>query len=180
MPFTFSLDLDSGAVDQKMERTVRTAIGNIDRQGFLPAAQRAEIRHGPRKSGQTQETFNKTRRLSQRKTEQNLQRQTGLDRSIAVTRLTATASRRKTLPIHGWVKPHRQRATLLQRCVVGGPVRRSVARGLRLAHENQLTNRIQTGNPFHVFAQQSRVFRTSRIPNWIPLYVNNGTAIFSR
>lgn len=64
MPFAFSLDLDPGAVDQEMQGAVRTAIRNIDRQGFLPAAQCAEIRHRPRKSGQAQKTFDKTRRLS--------------------------------------------------------------------------------------------------------------------
>ncbi|GFE98195.1 hypothetical protein DmGdi_32680 [Gluconobacter sp. Gdi] len=49
VPFTFSLDLDPGAVDQEMQGAVRTAIRNIDCQGFLPADQRAEIRHRPRK-----------------------------------------------------------------------------------------------------------------------------------
>jgi hypothetical protein len=39
--------------------------------------------------------------------------------------------------------------------VVGGPVRRSVARALRLAHYSRLTNWIQTGNPLPVFLQQS-------------------------
>ncbi|OUL64911.1 hypothetical protein HK16_00295 [Acetobacter senegalensis] len=108
VPFTSSLDLDPGAVDKKMERTVRTATRDIDRQRFLPTAQRAEIRNGARKSDQAQKTFDKNRRLSQRKTEQNLQRQTGLDRGIAVTRLTATTSRWKALPIHGRVTLHSQ------------------------------------------------------------------------
>jgi len=156
VPFAFSLDLDPGAVDQKMKRTVRTAIGDIDRQGFLPTTQRAEIRHRPCQPRQAQEAFDKARRLSQGKSKQNLQRQTGLDRSIAVTPLTTAAPRRKTFPIHGRVKPHRQTPTLLQCCVVGGPVRRSVARALRLAHHSQLTNWIQTGNPLPVFLQQSR------------------------
>ncbi|MFP2872359.1 hypothetical protein ACLEIY_08945, partial [Acetobacter tropicalis] len=43
-----------------------------------------------------------------------------------------------------------------QRRIVGGPVRRSVARRRRLAHHTQLTNWFQTGNPGPVFAQQSR------------------------
>ncbi|AOX18531.1 hypothetical protein A0U89_14675 (plasmid) [Kozakia baliensis] len=42
--FTFSLDLDPRAVDRKMKRSSRTAIWNIDCEGFLPAAERAEIR----------------------------------------------------------------------------------------------------------------------------------------
>lgn len=107
VPFAFSLNLDPGAVDQKMKRTVRTAIGDIDRQGFLPTTQRAEIRYRPCQPHQAQEAFDKARRLSQGKTKQNLQRQTGLDRSIAVTPLATAAPLRKTFPIHGRVKPHR-------------------------------------------------------------------------
>ena len=59
---------DLVSVNQKVKQTVRTVIGNIDRQGFLAAALRAEIRHGPRKSCQTQETFDKPRYLSPRRT----------------------------------------------------------------------------------------------------------------
>lgn len=50
----------------------RTAIGDIDRQGFLLTAQCAEIRHRVSKPDWVLRTFNKTRRLSQRKTEQDL------------------------------------------------------------------------------------------------------------
>ncbi len=52
VPFTFSLDLDPGAVDQKMKWAVRTTIGDIDRQAFLSAAQRTEIWNRPRQSRQ--------------------------------------------------------------------------------------------------------------------------------
>lgn len=46
-----------------MKRPIGTAIGDVDRQGFLPTAERAEIRQRPVKARQPQETFNKTGRL---------------------------------------------------------------------------------------------------------------------
>ncbi|GCD57372.1 hypothetical protein NBRC3222_2709 [Acetobacter pasteurianus NBRC 3222] len=85
VPFAFSLDLDPGAVDQEMKRSARATIGNIDCQGFLPPAQRAEIRYMPRQSSQAKQAFDETGRLPQGHAEENLQRQTGLDRGIAVT-----------------------------------------------------------------------------------------------
>ena len=71
VPFTLFFDLDPGAVDQEMQEAVRAPIRNIDCQGFLPAAQRAEIWNRPVQSSQAQKAFYKTRCLSQGKTKQN-------------------------------------------------------------------------------------------------------------
>lgn len=60
VPLAFSLDLDPRAVDQKMQRLLRATIGNVDRQGFLPTAQSAEIRDRPCQSSQTKQAFDKT------------------------------------------------------------------------------------------------------------------------
>lgn len=54
VPFTFSLDLDPGAVDKEVERPIRTPIGDVDYQGFLPTAERTEIRHQPGEACQPQ------------------------------------------------------------------------------------------------------------------------------
>ena len=34
-------------VDQQMQRALRSTIGNVDLQGILAAAERAEVRHDP-------------------------------------------------------------------------------------------------------------------------------------
>lgn len=35
VPLAFALDLDPGAVDQQVQRAVRTAVGDVDLQGLL-------------------------------------------------------------------------------------------------------------------------------------------------
>ena len=40
VPLPFALDLDAGAIDQEVQRPLRPAIGDIDLQRLLPAAQR--------------------------------------------------------------------------------------------------------------------------------------------
>lgn len=47
VPLAFTLDLDAGAVDQQVQRAVRTTIGDVDLQGLLARLQRAEVGHGP-------------------------------------------------------------------------------------------------------------------------------------
>lgn len=106
VPFAFSLDFDRGAVDQKMERSVRAPLRDIDRQRFLPAAEPAEIRDRPSQSSQVKQAFDKTGRVPQGPAEENLQCQTSLDRSIAVT---PPPSCRQAFPGHRRIKPHRQR-----------------------------------------------------------------------
>jgi hypothetical protein len=47
LPFAFAVELDPVAVDQQVQRAVRTAIRDLDGQGLLPEAQRGKVRHGP-------------------------------------------------------------------------------------------------------------------------------------
>lgn len=49
--FAIAVELDPSAVHEQVEWAVGTAIWELDTQGFLPAAQRAEIGNGPVKSG---------------------------------------------------------------------------------------------------------------------------------
>jgi hypothetical protein len=39
VPLAFALDLDAGAVDQQVQRAVRSAIGDVDLQGLLATAE---------------------------------------------------------------------------------------------------------------------------------------------
>ena len=63
VPFAFSLYLDSGAIDQEVQRTLRAAVLDVDGQGFLTARQRAEVGHRPVKANQAQQAFNEPCRL---------------------------------------------------------------------------------------------------------------------
>ena len=98
VPLAISLDFDAGAVDKQVHRFGGWPTGNHDVERLLATAQRAVIGNRPSQTRQLQQAFHKTRRLPQSHTEnhpgsspgQALQRQTSLDRSIAV-RLLATA-----------------------------------------------------------------------------------------
>lgn len=147
VPLAFSFDLDPCAVDQKMQRLIRATIGNVDRQKFLATTERAEIRDRPRQPGQTKQTFDKTGRLPQGHTKQNLQRQTGLDGDIAIVWSAAAPSRREPIPGHGRVKPHRQGASLLQCGIIRTPVRRPVSNGRWFAHAHPLPEWVGSVNP---------------------------------
>lgn len=156
VPFPFALDLDPGAVDQEMQRTIRSAIRNVDLQGLLAARQRAEVGHLPVQTDQPQQALDEAGRLPERHPKQNLHRQAGLDRGIAVVALSTTLAGRRGFPGHGWVKPDRQRAAALERFVVAGPVPGLVGRGCRSAHGLQLSRWIHDMNPLSGFVQQSR------------------------
>ena len=51
-PLAFTLDFDTGAVHQQEQRTVRSAIGDVDLQRNLAAAERAEVPHRPVRADQ--------------------------------------------------------------------------------------------------------------------------------
>lgn len=55
LPFAIAEELDPSAVDQQVQRTVRTAIRDLDGQGLLPAAQRGKVRPGPVQASQAQQ-----------------------------------------------------------------------------------------------------------------------------
>ena len=50
LALTFALDLDPSAVDQQVERTPGAPIRDVDGEGLLAAAQRAEVGHRPVKA----------------------------------------------------------------------------------------------------------------------------------
>ena len=87
IPLTFTLGLNAGAVDQKVQRALRTTIGDIHGQGLLASAQGAEVRHGQVQAGQTQEVLDEAGRLPKGHAEQDLHRQARLDRRVTVFRL---------------------------------------------------------------------------------------------
>jgi hypothetical protein len=47
IPLAFALDLDACAVDQQVQRTACSTVGNVYLQGLLATAQGAEVRHRP-------------------------------------------------------------------------------------------------------------------------------------
>jgi len=147
VPFPFALDLDACAVDQQVQRPLRSAIGDVDLQGLLASRQRAEVGHRPVQIDQVQQTFDKPGRLPQRHAEQHLHRQAGLDGGIAVVGLPPAFAGRRGFPGHRGVEPDGQRATALQRFVIGGPVPGLVGRGCWSAHAAQLPRWIHEMNP---------------------------------
>lgn len=86
---TFALGHEAGAVDEKVQRTVRAAIGHVYGKGFLASTQGAEVRNGPIQTDQVQEASNEACRLPERRAEQKLQSQTCSDYRVTVLRLSA-------------------------------------------------------------------------------------------
>jgi len=149
VPFPFALDLDPGAVHQQVQRTVRAAIRDVYLQGLLPSRQRAEVGHGPVHADQTQQAPDEPGGLAECNPEQHLHRQADLDGVrrendppdrflsllTAVVRLATTLAGGRGVPGHRRIEPDRQRATAVQRFVIGRPVPGLVARGCRSAHD---------------------------------------------
>lgn len=105
VPLAFALNLDPGAVDQKVQRAVRTAIRNVHLQGLLAKRQRAEVGHGPVQADHAQQALDEPGRLPQRHAEQRFHGQAGLDGGIAVVGLPPTLAGRRGVPGHGGIKP---------------------------------------------------------------------------
>lgn len=61
--FVFALELEPSAVDQQVERTFGTMIRDVEGEGLLAAAQRAEVGRRPIKSDQAQQAFDEPDRL---------------------------------------------------------------------------------------------------------------------
>lgn len=57
MPFTLALDLDPGAVDEQVQRSLGAAVADVHGSSFLAAAQRAEVGQRPVKASQPQRAF---------------------------------------------------------------------------------------------------------------------------
>ena len=147
VPLTFALDLDPGAVDQEVQRALRGAVGDVNLQALLAAAEGAEVRHSPVQVDQPQQALDEPSRLAERHAEKNFHRQTCLDRGIAIVRLPATFSGGLRLPGHGGIEPDRQRTAALEGCVVVRPVPGLVGGGYGSAHAVQLPRWIHKMNP---------------------------------
>ncbi len=64
MPLTFALNLDPGAIDQRVQRPRGAPIQDVHDQGLLTAGKRAEVRHRPVQANQLQQAFNEARGLA--------------------------------------------------------------------------------------------------------------------
>src|SRR5690606_37550953 len=147
VPLAFALNLDAGAVDQQVQRPFGATIRNVDGEGLLASAQRAEVGHRPVKADQAQQAFDEPGRLPECHAEQHLHCQASLNGSIAVCLLATTLACRRGIPGHLGVKPDRQRAPALERFIVGWPVPGLVSRGCVSAHASQLPHWIHEMNP---------------------------------
>ena len=161
VPLPFALDLYARAVDQKMERARRAAIGDVDLQCLLATADGAEVGHRPVQSDQPQQALDEAGRLPERDAEQDLHRQAGLDGGIAVGLLSATPACRRGIPAHLRIEPDRQRAAALERFVVGRPVPGLVGGGGDgSAHASQLPRWIHEMNPSQDLCNRASVLLT--------------------
>ncbi len=93
MPFAFAADFDTRAVDEQMQRTVAATVGQLHSQRLLPPTERREVRDRPIELCELQQACHEASRLAKRQAEQNLDRQTGLDRGVAVDQLAAALTR---------------------------------------------------------------------------------------
>ena len=151
VPLAFALDLDAGTVDQQMQRTIRSTVGGVHLQGFLPPRQRAEVRHRPVEADQLHLALDEPGRLPERHAEEDLHGQAGLNRGIAVVTMLAALAGRRGLLGHRGIEPDRKRASALKCLVVARPVPGLVGRGCRSVHGLQLSRwRLRR------FVQQSR------------------------
>src|SRR6056297_3127899 len=120
----------------------------------------AEIRHRPVEAGQPQQALDKTGRLPERHAEQHLHRKAGLDGGIAIGLLAAAPACRHSIPAHLGVEPDRQRATALERFIVGPPVPGPAGWGCGSVHASQLPRWIHDMSPTRAFVQQSLTYST--------------------
>ena len=117
---------DPGCLDQQLQRTCPSAIGDGDVQSLLAATQGAEVWHLPVKAFQPQQAFDKPGRLAKRHAELargsarsglktvhwtvfpapfTLHSETNLDHRIAELVLTPPLAGRWGIPIHIGIKP---------------------------------------------------------------------------
>lgn len=114
LPFAITEELEPGAVDEQVQGAIGAAIGDLDYERLLPSAQSRVVRHSPVQARQRQQAGHHAGRLPQRQLEQDLDRQTELDRRIGEYRWSARAPVMRRKPGHLFVQPYQQRATLLQ------------------------------------------------------------------
>ncbi|KAF1017887.1 MAG: hypothetical protein E5299_00219 [Burkholderia gladioli] len=66
LPCTFSIDLQTGAVDNQMDRFIVTKDRQFDIKRFCPATERGVIRHRQAREGQIAQTLGATLQGAQR------------------------------------------------------------------------------------------------------------------
>ncbi|KAF1014389.1 MAG: hypothetical protein E5299_00783 [Burkholderia gladioli] len=66
LPFTFAIDLQTGAVDNQVDRCIITKDRQFDIKCFCPATERGVILHRQAREGQIAQTFGKTLQGAQR------------------------------------------------------------------------------------------------------------------
>ncbi len=82
LPLAVASEFDAGAIDQEVQRLPGCTIRDLNRDPRLASAERRTIRHRPIEPGHPDQAFDQPGRLAKRKTEENFQRQEGLDRGI--------------------------------------------------------------------------------------------------
>ena len=126
-PLSIASELGPGAVDQRVGRSRRRAVGYIGHRRSLPPARDGKVRHRAGESCHVQDAGHHARALPRRQTKQNLPHQAKLDCCIGERRRASRAARPLGEPLHIPVKPDQQRSALLQGIIVGFPLHRAVA-----------------------------------------------------
>jgi hypothetical protein len=114
-PLTIAFGFHAGAVDQQVQGTSAGPVGDVDGQGLLATAKRAEVRHRTVEPGKLKQARHHPGGLPKRQAEERLQRQTRLDRGVGEHRLTATPAGRRSKPLRLGIEPDRQRSAPRQR-----------------------------------------------------------------
>ena len=155
-PLILDLDLDVGAVDQQVQRAVRSTIGNVHRSRVFWRRD-SVLKSGTAQSGPINPGRLSTNPVSAAATPCRTE-PSSPGRSEwphRCSRAGGRVCRSVQPPGHGGIEPDRQRAAALERCVVTGPVPGLVARGRRSAHAIQISRWIRMMDPLKPFVQQS-------------------------
>jgi hypothetical protein len=129
-PFAFAIDLQASTVDEEMERFVTVKRLWQNGQAAPSAAQCRVVRNCNIDVEQSRDRSQQSFSLTQRLVEHQAKRKRGLDGYRRIDRLTATLSRRRSVPCRDGLfgKPNRQLSPPHQRCIIVWPVRHSVSR----------------------------------------------------
>ncbi|SDI98623.1 hypothetical protein SAMN04488245_1404 [Alloyangia pacifica] len=119
-PFSVAEELDAGAVHQKVQWPVGTALQVLDLCTLRVFRLRRVVGKGPVQPGQAQEARDHPCGPPERQLEQNLDRQAEQDRGIRIDRRVSLAFLIRCVPGHLLVQRDQQRPTLPERIVVGG------------------------------------------------------------
>ena len=105
LPLSIAEKLDAGAVNQQVQGAIGAPIRDLNGERLLPTAQGRIVWHRPVQARQLQQAGNHPGRLPERQLEQDLDRQTELDRSIREQRGATGAAVMRREPNHLLVQP---------------------------------------------------------------------------